>query len=246
MYLNYNGVTIPRVRFDTIASSTIYEGFMPVGISKSWECLIYLHGANTAAINVAIAAIEQVFSVHGGVARMLDRNGRPTAHVLGDGQSRAGCRVVKPPSYEPAIGIEMGTRRSVRVGLQADYDVRIPNLVVGFSETVSIQGDGGPDIRYKANVIGRPTRLVLRQYTPVRVTQSGSITGRYRLVYPEEYVTELFPGFRNGPECSFNPGTAQERHGVPGRPVERNFPCTYTWVYNLPGQVFVKPNGWRY
>lgn len=152
------------------------------------------------------------------------------------------------PSYEPLTGIEMSRIRSFRVELTAEYDtVANPNLVVRFNEVVTVNGDGSPDHDYLECVIGRPIHQVLKQYTKVTVVQTGSIVGRYRYVYPEEYVAPALPiAFRKGNMSSVSRGTAEHRDGPPGFPVERNFPVNYSWTFVADRFINPSINHWRH
>jgi len=246
MYFRYGNYTFPAntVRLESVRTDPLYDGLMPIGQKKTWSLYIKLYAATLGELNTKIAFMDALFSVEGQVAALLDANRRVTAHILGVG-ARAGCKATIRPSYEPAVGIEMSKIRSFRVELTAEYDVAIPGLVVRFNETTTIQGDGGPEKDYLECVIGRPIPQTLKQFTKVVVTQTGTIVGRYRRVYPEEWVQEALPGFRVGSLCSVSHGTAELRDGPPGNPVERNFPINYTWVFKAPGFINPRLNRWR-
>jgi hypothetical protein len=247
MYFRYGSATFPinTFRLEGIRTSLNYEGLMPVGFKRVWALYGKLYSDTLADLNNRIRITDAAFSIQGQAAYILDNSGNITAHHLGASGSRNGCMVTMPPSYEPMVGIEMSRIRSFRVELSADYDFPAPGLVVRFNESVSIQGNGGPDEDYLECVIGRPIHQVLKQYTKVVYVQTGTIVGRYRHIFPSQWVREAVPGYRVGKLDMINPMTAEIRDGPIGNPVERNFPVNYTWVFKTP--AFVNPvlNSWR-
>lgn len=246
MYFRFGSFTFPlnTIRIDGMGSRTIYEGLMPVGQSRTWSIYGKLYGSTEADLNNKIRINDQVFA-EGGAAIFLNNSGAPTAHHLGSVGSRNGCKVISRPSYEACVGIEMSRIRSFRVELQADYDVPMPGLVVRFQEQISIQGDGGPEEDWLECVIGKPIHQVLKQYTKVVITQTGTIVGRYQLINPRSWVQEAAPGYKMRNLSSETPGTAEIRDGAIGNPVELNFPYSYTWVFKAPGLIIPQLNHWR-
>lgn len=247
MIFTYNGVPFPAntVRLEGVGTNTNYEGLMPVGVQRSWNIYGRLFGNSNAELNQKIYLLEQLFASEGGTAGFFYDTGAATAHSLGGAGSRCGVKVTTRPTYENAVGNELGMYRSWRCVMTADYDVNLPNLVVKFSETITVYGDGSELTVYLPCIIGKPIKQILKQYTPVKVVQTGTIVGRYRHVMPEEWVQEAVPGFRQGPLCTFGRGTAELRDGLAGNPVERNFPVSYTWVFEMPGYIPPRYNGWR-
>lgn len=104
--------------------------------------------------------------------------GRVSSASILNRSSVTGCRVVAGPDFREAQGAEFVTRRTASFTVEAEYLIPgTANAVVNFTETVSIQGNGGPDRFWRFPLNAVPIRQQLTPYSLVRATQSGMAVG---------------------------------------------------------------------
>jgi hypothetical protein len=92
-----------------------------------------------------------------------------------------GLRVTKEPSYPVGTGIEWVRMRTFTVVIEAEEFIPIENggsADVSFTETVTFEGTGGPDVVILTPMEGDPVEIQVSQRTMCRAVQSGRAARR--------------------------------------------------------------------
>jgi hypothetical protein len=92
-----------------------------------------------------------------------------------------GLRVVKEPSYPVGTGIEWVRMRTFTVTIEAEEFVEIGgggSADVSFSESVTFEGNGGPDVVIMVPIEGDPVEIQTSQRTMCRAIQTGRAARR--------------------------------------------------------------------
>lgn len=120
-----------------------------------------------------------------------DAGGASSAAIYTD-RTATGTRVVSI-STPVAQGAEFVNRRTISFTVTAEYDVAdAANAVVSWTETVSIQGTGGPRRAWRFPINAPAVRQVLTPNSLVVVTQQGQAVGYLKRPPKPAY---LFPAY---------------------------------------------------
>lgn len=110
-----------------------------------------------------------------------------------DGNNLTGVLVMERPSIRPADGADYATHLDGQLVLRAEYRISGAPGLVDFSETVSVEGSGGPNIVAVPQDSGPPQLIATTFQTPVLVVQEGQAVGlnTWPAPQPPYYPNEL-------------------------------------------------------
>ncbi len=202
MYVKYGAYRhrLAGVGF-TIAKQTIRnERNVRYGILETWTLggeLLERTGS-VAALTKAIEDLEAAYAVENQDLVLYTSTMAATAHSLRVEDCLTGVRVTAPPSYPVATGPDYANKRTFTITLEGIR--RVPetaNALQAWSESLSFQGNGGPDEGYLEPVDGTPVRQRFKAATLYRAKQTGSAIGLLGYPTPSD---PLWPGFLQNAE----------------------------------------------
>lgn len=220
-------------------NSEYNAGGMRSVVKIMWTMTGFIQAASQSALTTALRRLEAAYASDGFMAYFRDNSGNLTVHILGDATSRNGCKVVNF-SYTQQSGAEYSTFRSYQITLEAEYDNPFVDIEE-FTETITWKGNCGPRIIWKKNLNGKPQKQITYPQTTQRITQRGTIVGKFQHITPPP---PLWPAF-NLPEEEELTDVAPHRYGPPGRPYYKGFARSYAYYFESPTPLFGSPNRWR-
>lgn len=136
-----------------------------------------------AAIDARVAAIMVAYSSNRYDAQMMRSDGSGTTQALWDSSSISGVKVVEPPSF----GIDpnqahFATGLPFSIALEADYLYSDTDPLMSYSETIRVDGDGGPVRVVRPVDFGQWVEQIVANTSPVIISQTGEAVGS--LAYP--------------------------------------------------------------
>ncbi len=150
-----------------------------------------------ANLTTALQALTDAYDVdYQDFGLYHDDGSTPTRHVVTNGETFGGTKVVVAPSFMsgPWGGrIEYLNRRTYHIVLRAE--IRVGEGLYDWNERVTIRGTGGPKWRYSPREVGTPELQILQTATSFWYVQEGSNIGRKDWYPPAE---PLFPGIEHG------------------------------------------------
>lgn len=199
-----------------------------------------------------VAQIQAAILYDGKNVGLLHDNGTPSKLFLDSSQSQSGVRITRYPFPEPNIaGADYASSVTIRCSFEAEYSgVPIgggggqtpPNVLVSFTESLAITGDGGPRTAVQEYIKGDPEQFTLADKTAVRATQSGSAVVEGFSGNSFASVSEpLFPGL-------LKRDSKGERRVV-NQLTDGKWSCSIDWEYQfestgpIDGTVFAAPQG---
>jgi hypothetical protein len=147
-----------------------------------------LIASTQANIKSAIQSLQAAYTLQGRDWGLYHDNGTASPHILVNADSLSGVRVVEL-SFPKGDGAEYATQRTYSITLEATYAASNEALH-SFSETLSIQGDGGPRFVVIPVLNGPPQKQITHQATPVTAQQTGQAVGMF--AYPSP-APPIFP-----------------------------------------------------
>lgn len=195
-------------------------------LTITWNMDGYLHGSSVTDLGLKIRAMELAYTNDGFEAVLLDNNGRNSAHKLGDGLSRAGCRVVGGVNWGWESGAEYTTFRSYSIQLEADYDSPFVDLF-DFNESITRVGTCGPKKIWKPALNAKPQLQYTWASTTQRVIQRGRVVGLYRYIAPPPPYWPAAEHLDQREQTEHSP----RHYGPYGRPAWREYAVDYQYVF---------------
>ncbi len=200
----------------------------------------FLVGANTLDLDNQIGRLQLAIR-DGGSIQLLDNSTgstRATRLSLTSANTLSGIRVNRKPSFPGMKGAAFVTNMpydyEIEGDVPSDDDGGIGNIIVSWSETVKRTG-GGPLYGVMEVVRGNPVRVLRREKTAYRATQSGTAIG---LLAPPTKPLPLWPQWQTGsPDES---ETSPHRYGSIAN--YRNFPISWSYDFIATEQLFGSPN----
>ncbi len=110
--------------------------------------------------------------------------------------SLSGVRIVSGPIFANELrGAEHSTLRTFTFVAEAEYLVPVgnPDVMIAFSESLTMVGTGGPVTRYRNAINGPPVKQIVYPFSVVRATQSGQAVGHLRAPDPAIIAPPLWP-----------------------------------------------------
>ncbi|MDB5308146.1 MAG: hypothetical protein JWO38_2348 [Gemmataceae bacterium] len=178
-FMPINGATTTsRVR-PVLASSG-----RPIRYVAQIEVKVWLIGNGQADLTAQENTLNAALLVPYQNLVLYQDTGFPTGTNLINPASISGVRVVEGPSYEnDARDGEYVTQRTCRFVCEAEYVVPgAAAAMLSFTESVSINGTGGPVFRWRPLINAPPVRQIIYPASTVKATQAGSAVGH--LGYP--------------------------------------------------------------
>ena len=146
--------------------------------------------ANSAdELTAALLLLEAAYSSDGYDAGLYADNGTPTAHVMLSALAQGGNRIVSL-TYPKTDGPQYTTFRNYEIVIEARYLTGNRNQIVGWNETLTFTGTGGPRFIMQQPLVGYPQKWQVAARTPYLCTQSGMCL--MLLDYPAP-ATPIFP-----------------------------------------------------
>ncbi len=225
--LTRNAQFTPRLQQYLTTERHDYEGELipPNGLSQDASFDWLLGRMNE------IESAFRILGITGGDVGLIDDRGIPTANYMGltntqFGARIASIRVVKPVSYGFRDQAEGLTGRSFSFSVEADYyDEAItggPGQTYSYTETISWEGDAGPEFVGIPLDTGGPVIQQVREQTIQTIMQQGNAVGLF--AYPSA-PPAVYPLLKRG-----------------AKPViSRQSP-----IYRGSGQPLLYPISWRY
>ena len=149
---------------------------VPESVTKTWTITGILQADTQAAITTAIQALEAAYAINGqDLVLYLADGTTATAHALYSGQSIDGTRVLSL-DYTEGEGVEYVNIRSYKIVVEAEF-LASPENVTEYDETISFQGDGGPQRVFITTLTGAPVEQIGARQTTYKAFQQGSAVG---------------------------------------------------------------------
>jgi len=162
----------------------------PYALRHTWSIEGMLNAADTAAVVVAMQALERAFAPWFFDLYLLDSSGN-ICHAMPSRGSLTGVKIIKPPHYPKGDGAELSTFRNYAITATADYPYGGGvNPLKAFTETLAFRG-GGPRQTVVECVDVEPQPQLLNLFTAFRAVQTGSAIGMFG--YPP-IPPPIFPG----------------------------------------------------
>lgn len=211
-------------RTDTVFSSS---GF-PLRYNIVYRVLATLDGNGQVELSEEEQALREALSIPYLDLILRTDTGAVSSAALLSRSSVTGARLTSGPNFSEAQGSEFVNRRTCEFEMSAEYVIRgAENAVVSWTETVSIQGNGGPNRVWRFPLNARPIRQVVTPYSLVRATQTGSAVGH--LGYPTRPLP-IWPQYLVNPAEAFSPGTPESR----GKGFV-NYPLSWSYQFEVGG-----------
>lgn len=102
-----------------------------------------------------------------------------------DANCLTGVLVMERPSIRPVDGADYATHLDGQFVLRAEYVLATAPGLVDFSESVTVEGSGGPNIVAVPQDSGAPLLIATTFQTPVTVVQEGQSVGLYTWPQPK-------------------------------------------------------------
>lgn len=231
MYFQFGGYTHP-VGQVAISSDARTREYSPRGRLQSIRRRLAISGtiieSGQSDITAAINSLAGGYSNSAQGAGLLQADGAPSGHYLFASGSLYGIRVLDGPNFNDTMGNgEYATGRSFSVTLEAEYPQATADPLLSYSETISVQGTGGPRIAVIETDTGTPVTEVTQARTTVIVRQQGSAVGYLAPVAPNP---PLFPAYLSGPDASVTNGSPSKQ--APG--LNTDYPTSWSYQFVLP------------
>lgn len=170
----------------------ICTGSQKVGVRKngqltsiitSMDFQAVVHADGQLALSARMAQIQSGILYDGGNVGLLHDDGTPSRLYLDSSQSLSGVRITRYPFPEPNIvGADYASSLACRCSFEAEYGaIQIGggggpagNVLVSFTESFGVQGNGGPRTAVQEYLTGAPEKFTLADKTAVYATQTGA------------------------------------------------------------------------
>jgi hypothetical protein len=190
------------------------QGGYYYGQRERWTCTVDLIAALTntqAQITSYLQAVETAFSYDGGdLVFYLDDGVTPTAHALYNADCIGGTRVIEAPSFPTGRGGQYvpGFGRTFTFSVEGVVSLtgQNENVILTYTERLTVKGDGGPIRRWIPVAQGPWIRQQTSQFSIFKATQSGSAVGLY---YTPQPPPPIFPDLIVHEEAESTSETAQ-------------------------------------
>jgi len=141
-----------------------------IGYTERWTLRGMIFGDGTVAdLTTKIGTLQSAYAIDKQDLKLLD-GATPTAHSLLNASCTGGTKV-KSVRYPNGTGPEYCTFREFEIVVEGN--VRSTSGVTSYTETITIEGTGGPEFVIRIPLQGQPIKQVVNTATPVRVMQSG-------------------------------------------------------------------------
>jgi hypothetical protein len=173
----------------TVAGVLLSSDGTPATLTTQMNALGNAYGVNPNTGQVTGAADFQNAILY------LGDGVTPTEHQMYSGNSLSGTRVTSF-SWLNGNNAEYVSFRSYSLTIEADFADPTQNLL-DFSETLAVEGDGGPRVIWIESLDGEPQPQLSSAATTMRATQSGSATGAFQYpnipgpLYPDSELSPL-------------------------------------------------------
>lgn len=203
-----------------------------IGTRERWQIQGILQAASVSALTTALTALEDAYETNN-LDLILTTDGNiETAHTLKVSDTLGGVRVVGGVQYPQGEGSQYTTFRSYTITLEA---VRNDNELelLAFSETVDIQGSGGPRRVLIEILNGPPQAQITNLATIQQIVQRGSALGYSQ--YPAPAAPSI-PAWESLPDRVIS---RRGPRSVRGQFTE--FTVNWQYVFLAPSPVTVLP-----
>ena len=196
----------------------------------------YLEGDGPIELSIQENLLRAALAIpYQDLTLMID-NGLASSTQLLNATSVSGVRVVSGPDFNnEAKDGEYVTQRTARFEVAGEY--LIPgavNVLVSFTESVSVNGTGGPDRSWRLPINGPPIRQVITPFTLITATQSGAAVGHTSRPEPPP---PLWPDFLVYPRVN-RTETTPEPHGR----AWLNWPIKWSYTFEANQPLAALPN----
>ena len=223
--------------------NTINQGGIVSGYKETWQISGLLMAADQAALLTAISNLKAAYLLQGqDLGLYLDNGTTLTPHALTSRDSSSGVRVVSGPSFTQSRGYELGTFRNYEITLEAEFqstDGNQQNLLT-WIETVSFQGDGGPEFLLLKTINGRPQKQQIHEATPYMAFQRGSAIGQFQYL---PFPPPIWPEAEHRSQRRIDRKTPK-RSGPIGAPFYTEFESTWEYVFESERALTGDPTLW--
>jgi hypothetical protein len=166
---------------------------------------------------------------------LRDDTGIPTSSRLVNADSISGVMVVDGPTFRDGQGPEFVTLRTGRFTAVAEYVFRgAETALVSFTESISVQGNGGPVRNWRLPVNARPIRQEVTPYSIIRYTQQGAAVGH--LIPPARQPPYIDPDLLVNEQDAVSRDVGQPLGKAWINPVTR-----WTYVFESPELIPFNP-----
>jgi hypothetical protein len=180
MILKYGTYTCAQ---DTLTLAVVRDPLrnefgMRYGYRERWTITGELQGADSAALTTAIAAMQTAFASDGqDLCLYLNDGMTKTVHELVSATAIGGVRILAGPEFPDGDGAEYAVIRTYKITAEAEYEDEGADELLGYQETITVTGTGGPRRVVLVPLVGTPIMQQTSTATPVEVTQDGYALG---------------------------------------------------------------------
>jgi hypothetical protein len=141
-----------------------------IGYTERWTLRGLIFGDGTVAdLTTKINTLQAAYAIDKQDLKLLD-GATATAHSLLNASCTGGTKV-KAVRFPKGEGPEYATYREFEVIIEGS--VRSTSGVTSYTESITIEGTGGPEFVIRIPLQGQPIKQVINAATPMRVLQSG-------------------------------------------------------------------------
>lgn len=234
MYFRYGAYSHPTgevglTSIDRFASRTSRGA--PLTIEHTWNLTLDVVANGQAAIRQRIDQIERAYRLEGYDAAFYHDDGQRSAHYLTNFDSVQGVQIVMRPSWIGDSGAEYATMRTGQMILSAQYFHPQAATLIDFTESITLQGRGGPRRAIVTVDVGDPEQYQLAQRTPSFTVQQGTATTRLSYYLPQPTLPQQWLD----EEASSVVRTTFVRKGI------RFFQTQWSYLYHSPRPLSGSP-----
>lgn len=225
MQVRYGSTLLP-------ANSTDVTRVIRATLGRFGQPLTYVHTINLSGevegdtqseCAAAEAAVQLAFSIpYQDFALLLDSGvASPTRLVNGTSISGVRCLFLNWPNTYG--GAEYATLRSFTAVFEAEYLAGTDDMLIDYSESVTVVGNGGPRKVIREAINAPPVEQIVSPNTAIRATQTGQAVGL--LSYPSP-ANPLWPAALVNPDQAVTKETPR-----PGTGRTLQWPISWNYAY---------------
>lgn len=153
---------------------------LPLRYETDYDCTAVIDGTSQADLSKKENALRAALAVPYQDFVLKTDTGAPSSSAVFNKDTLSGTRVTRVEFNEAKDG-EYVNRRTASFTVSAVYLIKsAANAVLVWRETVTIQGNGGPLVRWRYPVNGPGIPNQISPFSPVIATQSGQAVGHTR------------------------------------------------------------------
>lgn len=207
-------------------------------IAERWDIDGFIIAETATAVWNKVRARESMFSRDGGDLILRMNDGTTAAHIIRSRDTVGGVRIVEPLSFPNGRGAEWSTYRSWRAVLEAEIPLPAGEQdILEWSETIEVQGTGGPRTVLIELRNGPPQRQLVSERTVVTATQSGRAVGYRR--HPT-IPLPLWPGAEDQDQRRISV-TSPQAKGTGADRVDTHHAISWTYSFKEASYLYGSP-----